>query len=426
MSPLRFLRDAGARHAEPEPSSDPIADARVPHVRAEDTVPWAAQVAGAWAVRFLLIVAAIYVLLHLVNSVSLVAITITVATMLNALLGPAVAWLVAKGVPRPLAAVGIFLLGVGLIGVGMWFVVSQTSAAWPDLSARLTEGLDTIKSWLVQGPLHMSEAQVASWTDDFTKSLSSNKEALVGGVLQAANSALGVVSGAVFTLFALLFMLFDTGDIRGWVVGLFPTAAAESVASATGIAWQTLVAYMRSTVILAFINALTMVIVMMIARIPLVIPLGILLFLGSLIPLIGMVVAGIMVCLIALVTNGPIVALVMLVALILTVQLEGNLLNPYILGKAVSIHPLAILVAVTAGSLVGGIFGAFIAVPLVAVINNVAKELRRSPIVLPIVVPAVADPMPPEVSVPQPEVFAPDPVVDALQSQRDGGELAQS
>jgi len=102
----------------------------------------------------------------------------------------------------------------------------------------------------------------------------------------------------------------------------------------------------------------------------------VLLFLGSLIPLIGMLVTGLVVVLIALVTKGVVMALVMAVALILTVQLEGNLLNPYILGKAVQIHPLGILMGVTAGTIVGGIFGAFIAVPLVAVLNNVASDVH--------------------------------------------------
>jgi predicted PurR-regulated permease PerM len=119
-----------------------------------------------------------------------------------------------------------------------------------------------------------------------------------------------------------------------------------------------------------------MVIIMIIAGMPLVVPLGVLLFLGSLIPLIGMLVAGVVVILIALVTKGAVMALVMAIALVLTVQLEGNLLNPLILGKAVQIHPLAILVTVTAGTIVGGIFGAFVAVPLVAILNNVIRDLH--------------------------------------------------
>ncbi len=376
-------------------------------LRAEDTVPWSAQVAGAWSLRFLLIVAAIYVLLNLLNAISLVTITLIVAMMINALLGPMVGWLVDRGVPRPLAALGIFIGGVGLIGVGLWFVVMQTTQSWEDLNSQVVQGIQTIQQWLITGPLHLSQAQVDQFSTDLTAQLSANKGAIVGGALQAANSALGIASGMAFTLFALLFMLFDNGAIRRWMVGIFPTSAEKRIYESLTIAWQTLVAYMRSTVILAVINAATMVIIMMIAGMPLVMPLGVLLFLGSLIPLIGMIVAGVVVCLVALVTKGGIVALVILIALFLTVQLEGNLLNPFILGRAVSIHPLAILIGVTAGSMVGGIFGAFVAVPFVAVVSNVGRELRRAPIVLPLVVPAVAEPEPSEPDVPQPPVVAP-------------------
>ena len=173
-----------------------------------------------------------------------------------------------------------------------------------------------------------------------------------------------------------MFLLTDEGGIWRWVVRLFPSEARAKVAHAGNVAWRTLIAYMRSTVLLALINSLTMVVVMLIAGMPLVVPLGVLLFLGSMIPLIGMLVAGAVVVLVALVTKGLVMALVMAIALFLTVQLEGNLLNPLILGKAVQIHPLGILMAVTAGTILGGIFGAFIAVPLVAILNNVANDVH--------------------------------------------------
>jgi Predicted permease len=222
----------------------------------------------------------------------------------------------------------------------------------------------------------MSEHQVQQLIDDLTKTITENRASLAQGVFATANSALIVVSGAVFCLFATLFLLTDDGGIWRWVVRLFPYEARAKVAHAGNVAWRTLIAYMRSTVLLALINALTMVVVMLIAGMPLVVPLGVLLFLGSMIPLIGMLVAGVVVVLVALVTKSLVMALVMALALILTIQLEGNLLNPFILGKAVQIHPLGILMGVTAGTILGGIFGAFIAVPLVAVLNNVANDVH--------------------------------------------------
>ena len=346
---------------------------------AADAVDWGLQVTAAWALRFLLVVAALFVLLNLLNSVSLVTITVIVAVMICALLQPLVGVLVRYSVPRTLAAILVFVLGMTTLVAAAWFVIQQVSANSTALGGQLLDAVGTIRHWLVTGPPQMSERQVTQLVDDLTRTISENRAGLAQGAFATANSALLIVSGAVFCLFATLFLLTDDGGIWAWIVRLFPDEGQAKVAHAGIVAWGTLIAYMRSTVLLALINSLTMVVVMLIAGMPLVVPLGVLLFLGSMIPLIGMLVAGVVVVLIALVTKGAVMALVMVIALFLTVQLEGNLLNPLILGKAVQIHPLAILMAVTAGTILGGIFGAFIAVPLVAVVNNVASDIRGGP-----------------------------------------------
>jgi predicted PurR-regulated permease PerM len=350
------------------------------HEPANDTVSWGFQVAAAWALRFLIVMAALFVLLVLLNSVSLVTITVIVAIMICALLQPLVGLLVRYHVPRTLAAVLVFVLGMTTLVAAAWFVVQQVSANSTALGSQLLDAVTTIRQWLVRGPARMSEHQVTQLVDDLTRTLSENRAGLAQGAFATANSALLVISGAVFCLFATLFLLTDDGGIFRWVVQLFPTEGRAKVAHAGNVAWRTLIAYMRSTVLLALINSLTMVVVMLVAGMPLVVPLGVLLFLGSLIPLLGMLVAGVVVVLVALVTKSALMALVMAIALVLTVQLEGNLLNPLIMGKAVNIHPLGILMAVTAGTILGGIFGAFIAVPLAAIVNNVANDIHgRSP-----------------------------------------------
>jgi putative heme transporter len=350
------------------------------HEHATDTVSWGLQVAAAWALRFLLVVAALVVLLNLLNSVSLVTIAVIVAVMICALLQPGVELLMRYRVPRIPAALLVFVLGMSTLVGAAWFVVQQVSASSSELGGQLLDAVATIRNWLVTGPPKMSEHQVNQLIDDLTKTITANRASLAQGVFATANSALVVVGGAVFCLFATLFLLTDDGGIWRWVVRLFPYEARAKVAHAGNVAWRTLIAYMRSTVLLALINALTMVVVMLVAGMPLVVPLGVLLFLGSMIPLIGMLVAGVVVVLVALVTKSLVMALVMALALILTIQLEGNLLNPFILGKAVQIHPLGILMGVTAGTILGGIFGAFIAVPLVAVLNNVANDVHgRAP-----------------------------------------------
>jgi predicted PurR-regulated permease PerM len=346
---------------------------------ATDTVSWGLQVAAAWALRFLIVMAALFVLLVLLNSVCLVTITVIVAIMICALLQPLVGVLVRHRVPRTLAAVLVFVLGMTTLVAAAWFVVQQVSANSSALGSQLLDAVSTIRQWLVKGPARMSERQVSQLVNDLTNTISQNRASLAQGAFATANSALLVVSGAVFCLFATLFLLTDDGGIFRWVVQLFPDESRAKVSHAGNVAWHTLIAYMRSTVLLAIINSLTMVVVMLIAGMPLVVPLGVLLFLGSLIPLLGMLVAGLVVVLVALVTKSALMALVMAVALVLTVQLEGNLLNPLIMGKAVNIHPLGILMAVTAGTILGGVFGAFIAVPLAAILNNVANDIHGRP-----------------------------------------------
>jgi putative heme transporter len=346
------------------------------HERATETVSWGFRVTAAWALRFLIVVAALFVLLNLLNDVSLVTITVIVAVMICALLQPLVELLTRHRVPRTLAAVLVFVLGMTTFVGAFWFVVQQVSSNSSALGSQLLDAVGSIRKWLVTGPPRMSEHQVNQLIDDLTKTITANRTSLAQGAFATANSALVIVSGAVFCLFATLFLLTDDGGIWRWIVRLFPVESRATVAHAGTVAWRTLIAYMRSTVLLALINALTMVVVMLVAGMPLVVPLGVLLFLGSMIPLIGMLVAGVVVILVASVTKSLVVALVMALALFVTVQLEGNLLNPFILGKAVQIHPLAILMAVTAGTIVGGIFGAFIAVPLVAVLNNVANDVH--------------------------------------------------
>jgi len=349
------------------------------HERTADEVSWGFQVAAAWALRFLIVMAALYVLLVILNSVSLVTITVIVAVMICALLQPMVVLLTRYRMPRILAAILVFVLGMTTLVAAAWFVVQQVSSNSSALGGQLLDAVATIRHWLVNGPARMSEHQVSQLVNDLTNTISQNRAGLAQGAFATANSALLVISGAVFCLFATLFLLSDDGGIFAWVVQLFPQESRVKVAHAGNVAWRTLIAYMRSTVLLALINSFTMVVIMLIAGMPLVVPLGVLLFLGSLIPLLGMLVAGVVVVLVALVTKSALMALFMALALVLTVQLEGNLLNPLIMGKAVNIHPLGILMAVTAGTILGGIFGAFIAVPLAAIINNVVSDIHARP-----------------------------------------------
>lgn len=341
-----------------------------------DDVSFGVQVAAWWSLCFLLIVAGLMMLMRLLNMISLVTVTITVAVMICALLQPLVELLVRWRVPRTLAVLIVFLGGIALISWLVWFVISQIAYSKDSLLNQVDGAMASIRDWLVHGPLKMTPKQADRYTVQLSQTLQSDND-LASGALQRASGAIGILSGGVFCLFATMFLLFDNGRMWKWFVGMFPSHTHSHMTEVGRAAWRTLTAYMRSLVLLAAINALAMVPVMMLAHMPLVIPLAVLLFLGSLVPLIGVIVAGVVVCLIAFFSQGLTTAIVVAVALVLIVQLFGNLLNPIILGKAVDIHPLAILVCVTAGTLVAGMFGAFVAVPLAAVINNAFRAVRE-------------------------------------------------
>lgn len=343
-----------------------------------DDVSFGVQVAAWWSVCILLILAAVAAIGALLLQVYLVTVTVTIAILLCALLEPAVSLLRRTGLPRALAALLVFVLGIAAISFLTWYAVSQIADAKDVLIGQVQDAANTIRNWLVTGPLKVAPLQADKYTTNLGNTLAFNQANIVSGVAAQASSAIGILSGTVLCLFATLFMLLDNGSMWRWVVRLAPTHTRDHVATVGVAAWRTLTAYMRSLVLLAGINALAMVPVLWLAGMPLVAALTVLIFLGSLVPLIGVILAGVIVCLIALVTKGALTAIVVAVLLVLIVQLFGNLLNPIILGKAVDLHPLAILVTVTAGTLIAGAFGAFVAVPLVAVLSNGIKAIRLS------------------------------------------------
>jgi len=176
-------------------------------------------------------------------------------------------------------------------------------------------------------------------------------------------------------LFATFFLLRDGRRIWRFLVSLLPTGARPALAAAGEASWVTLVSYVRATILVAFIDAVGIGLALLILQIPLAFPLTALVFLGAFIPIIGAAVSGTVAVLVALVTAGWVKALLVLAAVILVQQVEGHVLQPFIMGRAVAIHPLAVIVAITTGLILAGIMGALVAVPLVAVLNTGIRRL---------------------------------------------------
>ncbi|MDG4833689.1 AI-2E family transporter [Solwaraspora sp. WMMD1047] len=353
--------------------------------RDDADVPRGLRIAAAWSWRLLVIGAIFWALLRIIGTIRIVIIPLAIALLLAALLAPAVGWLLRARFPRTLATAVVLVTGLaGVIGT-LTLVVNQFIEGVPELSANATQGIRQIQQWLREGPLHMSDNQLDQYIAQGQQWVDENTQALTSGALSTASTIFEVLTGALLVIFAVFFFLRDGGTIWRFLVRLLPVAARWRVDDAGKACWETLVAYVRATVLVAFIDAVGIGIFLVIFDIPFAFPLTALIFLGAFIPIVGATLSGAVAVLVALVDSGWVIALVILGVVVGVQQLEGNVLQPLIMGRAVALHPLAVLLAITAGVVLAGIVGALVAVPLIAVLNTGVRRLsrRRSPEVPP-------------------------------------------
>ena len=343
---------------------------------AEDDVPFGLRTAAAWSWRLIVVIAAFYVLLYAAAYVAVVVVPVIVALLLAALLQPGAASLVRHGWSTSLAAFAMLLVGLAVVAGIITLVVERFMAGFTDLADQVSQGLVQVESYVVRTfPITRGQLQAAvAEAQDF---LVGNQEELATGAITTATTVGEVFTGIILALFTLFFFLKDGRSIWLWLVGLFPRDARAYLDEAARRSWRTLISYVRATVAVALVDAIGIGIGLVILQVPLVIPLAALVFLGAFIPIIGSFLAGSVAVLVALVSVGPIKALIALAIVVAVMQLEGHVLQPLLLGRAVHVHPLAVVLAIAAGLLIGGIFGALIAVPIVACTNVAGTYLSR-------------------------------------------------
>jgi predicted PurR-regulated permease PerM len=343
---------------------------------AEDDVPFGLRTAAAWSWRLIVVLAGCYVLLTAAAYVQVVVVPVIVALLLAALLQPGAAALVRRGWPRSLAAMAMLLVGLGVVAGIITLVVERFIDGFADLSEQVTAGLEQVRDYVVE-TFPVTERQLDQALDQAREFFAGNQEQIASGAIDTAATVGEVFTGIVLALFTLFFFLKDGRSIWLWLVGLMPGDARAYVDEAARRAWRTLISYVRATVAVALVDAMGIGTGLAILQVPLVIPLAALVFLGAFIPIIGSFLAGSVAVLVALVAVGPIKALIALAIVVAVMQLEGHVLQPLLLGRAVHVHPLAVVLAIAAGLLIAGIFGALIAVPTVACVNVAGTYLSR-------------------------------------------------
>ena len=341
-------------------------------------VPVGVEIAASWAWRLLLIAGAGGVLIWLMRYFSEITVPIAVAVLGTALTIGAVDWLVAHRVPR-LVATFMVVITMLLAFFGMLALVGQQlSTQVDDLRANVVEGISQIQDWAREGPLGLSDAQLQSWIDEAKSVISTTDSSVLTRITAVGATITHAVAGFFIALFAAFFFLYEGDRIWSWIVALFPRASRERVHSSGQTAWRSLTAFVRATVVVALIDAAGIAFAAWALGVPLTLAIGVLVFLGAFVPIIGALISGMVAVLVALVAQGPWTALFMLLAVIAVQQLESHVLQPFLMGQFVAVHPLAIIIAIAAGVVVAGVVGALIAVPLAACLNGIVRHLASS------------------------------------------------
>jgi predicted PurR-regulated permease PerM len=301
---------------------------------------------------------------------------VLLAIMVTAMLVPLVDALDRRGLPRGVAVAAVLLSSFVVVGSILAFVVSQFIHGAPALVDQVTQSITNARNSLNTGVLsHFSNDQIKSATDAAIEALKNNQAKLTSGALSTAGTITELVTGALLMFFTLIFLLQGGRNIYAYVTKIFPVTVRDRVRDAGRAGFHSLIGYVRATFLVALVDAVGIGTGLAIMGIPLALPLASLVFLGAFIPLVGAVIAGGLAVIVALIAKGWVFALITLGVIIAVQQLEAHVLQPLVMGRAVSVHPLAVVLAIAAGAVLAGIVGALLAVPTVAMVNSAVRVL---------------------------------------------------
>ncbi|MET4427033.1 putative PurR-regulated permease PerM [Mycolicibacterium sp. 624] len=331
---------------------------------------------AAWSWRLIVILGALIALLWVIGHIEFIVVPVLLATMVTAMLLPLVDYLDRRGLNRGAAVSVVLLSSFVVVGGILAFVISQFIEGAPALIDQMTRSITNARQWLSTGVFsHFSNDQVKSATDAAIEALKSNQAKLTSGAFSTAGTIAEIVTGALLMFFTLVFLLHGGRNIFSFVTLVFPTSVRSRVRDAGRAGFHSLIGYVRATFLVALVDAIGIGAGLAIMGIPLALPLASLVFLGAFIPLVGAVLTGGIAVIVALIAKGWVYALITLGLIIAVQQLEAHVLQPLVMGRAVSIHPLAIVLAIATGGVLAGIVGALLAVPIVAFVNSATRVL---------------------------------------------------
>jgi putative heme transporter len=339
-------------------------------------VPLPLKRSGLWSAYLLLTLAGFLAVLYLIVRLKLIFIPVFVALLITTLLAPLATYLRNRGW-RPLLATWAVILGSLIVLSGIVAVlIPQFTSQFDEMKTRATQGFDDVVKWLGEGPLNISEQDLDRYLEQATQRIQENSESITGGILSSLTVTFEFIAGILLVFVLVFFFLKDGNQIWDWFKRQAARDNRDHIDEMGRRAWSTLTGYVRGTAFIALVDATLIGVALLMVGNPLWIPLAVITFFGAFFPIVGAVVAGAIAALVTLVTNGVADALIITAVIVLIQQIEGDVLQPVVMGKAVRLHPIVILIVLTAGAILGGIAGAFVSVPATAVAATVGNYLK--------------------------------------------------
>lgn len=365
--------------APPDPAPRAAA-ARSDPLRGDPVPPAWLRTSAGWSWRLIVLVAGVALVFWAVTQVLIVFVAVFLALVFTAVLNP-LTDLYHRVMPRALATAAAILSGVLVVGGLLTYVVVSVAGQWERLAGQFNTGIDQIVDLIENNPLRV-DVDVDTrdqWIDDAADWLQQNAESLVGRAAESAGSIVEGVAVLVLAIFCTVFFVASGTSMWRWFMSQVPVRTRDRWHAVAGAGWYTFSGYTRGIVLVAITNGILAGIFLSIVGVPLAAPLAVLVFIGTFIPLIGAPLAMIIAAVVALAADGLLAALIVTLGIAGIGQLEGHVLQPLIMGKQVSLHPVVVALGVTCGTVVGGILGAIVAVPLIAVAWSVFSTLRTEP-----------------------------------------------
>jgi predicted PurR-regulated permease PerM len=344
--------------------------------RESPQVPRWLNTGTAFAWRLLVIGAALYVLFLVFGRLRLVAMPVLFALFLTAILSPPTGWLKKHRWPPALATFAVFLVALAvLVGLGFWFIPKVVNQ-FGDVGKQASQGFKDVQHWLTHAPFHLKQSEIDKYINEAKGQVTQRQGEIAQGALTGVGLLVEIITTTLLTFVITFFFVKDGEKMGMWAVGLFAEERSDEVREIGRRSWEALGGYIRGTAVNGVVNGTVMGVTLAVLGVPLAVPLAFLTFLGAFIPLVGAIVTGVLAALIALVSQGGVAALVVIGATIVIHNLEGYLVGPFVLGRAVHLHPVAILLALTTGTIVAGILGAILAVPTLSIILAIIGYYR--------------------------------------------------